>query len=165
MAKGTRIKHMLAVFCGLIICTCLLSSCKKESTNTSYTITFGWTDLTQPRDIPDPEIRAAYDQILTDIYNLKPTTDDYWQVWVVNNNYKAEDKKAEGKFNSHLADVKQMETRCKDVIENLEIRAGSSFSVSVVYKLKRWDTKESADLQKYDFELRYNVAVGPGDQR
>lgn len=146
---------MLAAFCGLILCTCLMSSCEKE-TKTGYMISFGWSELTQSRDIPDPEIREVYEQILTDIYNLKPTIDASWEVWVSDDSYKAKDKDAEEKFNSHLADVKQIETRCKKTIDNLEIREGSSFFVTVEYTLKRWDVNESTDLQKYSFELRYN---------
>lgn len=147
---------MLATFFGLIICTCLMSSCGKEETKTSYMISFGWSELTQSREIQDPEIREAYEQLLSDIYNLKPTTDACWDVWIANNDYKTQDKEAENKFNSHLADVKQIETGCRKIIDNMEIREGSSFFVVVEYTLKRWDVHENTDLQKYSFELRYN---------
>ena len=156
MANRFHIIHMLATFCGVIICTCLMSSCGKEETKTSYMISFGWSELTQSRDIQDPEIREVYEQLLSDIYNLKSTTDAFWEVWIADNNYKTKDKDAENKFNSHLEDVKQIETRCKKVIDNLEIREGSSFFVVVEYTLKRWDVNENTDLQSYIFELRYN---------
>ena len=55
-------------------------------------ISFGWSELTQSRDIKDPEIREVYEQLLSDIYNLKSTTDVCWEVWIANNNYKAKDK-------------------------------------------------------------------------
>lgn len=147
---------MLACFLGLITCTCLLSSCEKYSTRTSYMISFGSTDLTQPRDIPDAVIREKYEQLIFDIYNLKPTTDAIWDVWVVNSKYKDEDMKAEEKFNSHLKDVKQIEAKCKKTIDELEIREGISFFVAVEYVLKRWDIDENIELQNYNFELRYN---------
>ena len=72
-----------------------MSSCEKDRIKTSYMISFGWTNLTQPRDIPDAVIREKYEQIISDIYSLKPTTDAIWDVWVVNNKYNEEDIKAE----------------------------------------------------------------------
>lgn len=156
MVNRLRITHMLACFLGLIICTCLMSSCEKDSTKTSYMISFGWTDLSQPRDIPDAVIRDKYEQIISDIYSLKPTTDAIWDVWVVNSKYKDEDRKAEEKFNSHLNDVKQIEAKCKKIIDDLDIRDGISFFVTVEYVLKRWDLDEDIELQNYSFELKYN---------
>ena len=156
MPDRMRFTHMFANVCVLIISICLMSSCGKESTNTSYMISFGWKNLTQSREIQDPEIREKYEQILTDIYNLKPTTDAYWQVWISSSKYKTEDRKAEETYNSHLADVMQIEASCKKIIDNLENRDNSSFSATVEYTLKRWDVYENTELQNYSFELRYN---------
>ena len=148
--------RLITAFCVLTVCSGIVSSCTKDYISTSYMISFSidMNGFTQPKNIPDPEIRETYLQMVTDINNLGSVTNNSWQVEVVNCKYDKEDRKAEEMYDSHLAEIKEMETKCRNIIDNLEIREGSSFQVKVDYTLKRWSP--AVTLKEYTFELRYN---------
>jgi hypothetical protein len=154
------LKHLKLAyfFCGLILVFGLLTSCAKEYKLTQYQIIFGTSDISQPRDITDDDVRAVYLQLIDDVNRLKTRVDDYWQIDVVNDRFGPEDEKAIARYNSNLAQVKELEAACKKKIEELGTHHESSFYAKVIYQLKRSvPAYYSSDcLQEYTFELKYN---------
>lgn len=160
MSEKKNMKHFkLAYFiCGLILVSGLLASCAKETKLTQYQITFGTSDISQPRDITDIEVRNVYLQLIDDINNLKTRVDDYWQIDVINDRFSPEDENAIARYNSHLTEVKELEAACKRKIEDLGTRYESSFYAKVIYQLKRSVPADGSSdcLKEYTFELKYN---------
>ena len=154
-ASGHRI---ILLLCGLILVSGLLTSCGKEFKVTQYQIIFGTSDISQPRDIPDEEVRTVYLQLIDDVNRLKPRVDDYWQVEVINDRFGPEDENAIAQYNSNLSVVKNLEAACKKKIEDLGTYPESSFYAKVIYQVKRSVPADySSDcLQEYTFELKYN---------
>ena len=151
-------RRIILFLCGLILVSGLLTSCGKEFKVTQYQIIFGTSDISQPRDIPDEEVRTVFLQLIDDVNRLKTVVDDYWQIEVVNDRFGPEDENAIARYNSRLTQVKNLETACKRKIEALGTHPESSFYAKVIYQVKRSVPADySSDcLQEYTFELKYN---------
>jgi hypothetical protein len=151
-------RKIILFLCGLILVSGLLTSCGKEFKVTQYQIIFGTSDISQPRDIPDEEVRTVYLQLIDDVNRLKTVVDDYWQIEVVNDRFGPEDENAIARYNSRLTQVKDLEAACKRKIEALGAHPESSFYAKVIYQVKRSVPADySSDcLQEYTFELKYN---------
>ena len=159
MLNHQKLIHLLSAFCGMIVCCCLMSSCSKDYTAVYYMFRYDWPEVPiQPRDIPDQYVREKYEQILNEITNLNCNESTYWEVEILNDNYKAEDQKAKDKFNRFLPELMRVEDKCKEIINDMEIREGLSFIIEFHCKLERWmpvyDT--TVTLQEYIFKLKYN---------
>jgi len=146
------------IICGLILTSGLLTSCAKEFKITQYQIIFGTSDISQPIDIPDEEVRTVYQQLIDDVNRLKPRVDDYWQVEVINDRFGPEDENAIAQYNSNLSVVKNLEAACYKKIEDLGTYPESSFYAKVIYQVKRSVPADNSSdcLQEYTFELKYN---------
>ena len=151
-----RFRKNIRFICGLILFAGLFSSCGKEYKVTVYQLICDTSEFTQPQTIKDPEVQSAYTQFLFDIGKLG--INETWQVEVVNDKFKKEDDKAEAKYNSHLPEVKELESTYKKMIEGFGTRSESSFYAKVVYKLSKSVPADYSTerLQEYSFELKYD---------
>ena len=157
---------MKKVLLGLI---CLLSlvSCNKGPI--SYYYVYGVVvDCTDPRDIADEGMRDDYTTIVNGLVgDLAPGYEFYdtnisvireqLGVDIEPENLPAEDEKMIAKFNDYLTDIKSIEDKYKDRIEDLDEVDGVSFRIKVKFLLRRGrEAHPSVFLKNYEFELKYN---------
>lgn len=145
------------IIIGLILLSGVFSSCAEHIKPTMYQIDFNLEEYTQPQTIADPEVRKAYDDIIS-VFERSNLGMESWTVDIVNDRFDAEDKNAEARYNNTLTRVKTSETECQRIIDALGTQSESSFYIKAVLKLSRWVAADrlSTQMQEYRFELKYN---------
>ena len=149
------------IFIALVLLSGVFASCGKEQKLAVYLFYCDTSEFTPEREIEDAEMRTVYTGILVDLLtelsNLR--LNDKWDVWVVNDDFSAEDVKAEAEYDKHLPAVKDLESRYKKRIAEIGLQSESSFNIKVVYNLSRSvpaDYSSAVYLREYSFDLRYN---------
>lgn len=149
--------RLLVFVFGLFLFSGAFTSCVEHIKTTMYQIEIGMEDFTQPQNISDPRIRGAFDQIISEFEKANFGLDS-WTVEIVNDQFEAEDRIAENKYNNTLTRVKACELQCREIIDALGTDSESSFYIKVYCKLSRWVAADrlSTLMQEYCFELKYN---------
>ena len=150
-----------------LVCLLGLVSCNKGPV--SYFYVYGVVvDCTDPSDIADTGMRDEYTTIVNDLvgdlvpgyifYSTKISLiKEQLGVDIDPENLPAEDEKMIGKFNDYLTDIKSIEDKYRDRIEDLGEVDGVSFRIKVKFLLRRGrEAHPSEFLKNYDFELKYN---------
>ena len=158
LCNGLKTFHMHhKIIIGLILLSAICSSCAEHIKPTLYQIDFNMEEYTLPQNIADPEVRKAYDDIIS-VFERSNLGMESWTVDIVNDRFDAEDKNAEARYNNTLARVKTIETECLGILDALGTQSESSLYIRAVLKLSRWVAadKLSTQMQEYRFELKYN---------
>lgn len=144
------------IFLGLILLSGVFSSCAQHIKPTMYQIDFNIEEFTPPQTIADPEVRKAFEDIIS-VFERAKLGLDSWTVDIVNDRFDAEDKNAENRYNNTLTRVKACEAECRRIIDALGT-SESSLYLRVVLKLSRWVAADSLStpMEEYRFELIYN---------
>lgn len=150
-----------------LVCLLSLVSCNKGPV--SYFYVFGVVvDCTAPSAIADEDLRDEYTTIVNNLvgdlapgysfYDTKISVIKEQQDVDINpENLPEEDEKMIGKFNDYLTDIKSIEDKYRDRIEDLDEVEGASFRIHVKFLLRRGrEAKPSVFLKDYQFELKYN---------
>ena len=141
----------------LLLPVILLASCARHIKPTVYQIDFSMEEYTLPQNISDPEVRKAFEDIIS-VFEKAKLGLDSWTVDIVNDRFDAEDRNAETKYENTLTRVKACEAECRKIIDALGTQYESSFYIRSALKLSRWVAADglSTKMQEYRFELTYN---------
>lgn len=154
-------KYVYPFLCGLILLGGLLSSCGKESKVAIYHFYCNTSEFTQPAEITDPGMQDAYTQFLTDYMSdlLKLKLEETCQVDITGGKFTDEDTRNLAKYNSHLLELKKLESFYRKRLAEFGNQGSASFRIKTVYSLSRSvpaDYAPAVTLQEYTFELKYN---------
>lgn len=150
-------RQVLSILFGLVLMSGVFASCTQHIKPTMYQIDFNIEELTPPQSISDPEVRKAFDEIIS-VFEKANLGMQSWTVDIVNDRFDAEDKNAENRYENTLTKVKACEEECKRIINALDAQSGSSLYLKVVCKLSRWVAADSQSsvMKEYRFELQFN---------
>ncbi|MBR5255703.1 MAG: hypothetical protein IKV62_02875 [Bacteroidales bacterium] len=158
---------MKKILLGLV---CLLSLVACNKGPISYFYVYGVVvDCTDPSEIADTGMRDEYTTILNNILgDLAPgylfsntknisVIKDQVGVDIDPEKLPEEDEKMIEKFNNYLPEIKGIEDKYRDRIEDLDEVDGVSFRIKVKFLLRRGrEAHPSEFLKNYEFELKYN---------
>ena len=150
-------RQVFFILLGLVLMSGIFASCAQHIKPTMYQIDFNIEEFTPPQSISDPEVRKAFDEIIS-VFEKANLGMQSWTVDIVNDRFDAEDKNAENRYNNTLTKVKACEAECKRIIDALDAQSESSLYLKVVCKLSRWVAADSQSsvMKEYRFELQFN---------
>ncbi len=150
-------RQVFFILLGLVLMSGVFASCAQHTKPTMYQIDFSIEEFTPPQSISDPEVRKAFDEMIS-VFEKANLGMQSWTVDIVNDRFDAEDKNAEARYNNTLTKVKACEAECRKIIDALGAQSESSLYMRVVCKLTRWVAADSLSslMQEYRFELEYN---------